>query len=210
MALDRTRYMQSSKTFVMVDRPFWKDTRPAHRPRPDEHDADRPADPRHLSVRQRRRTSRAVICLSYSWMSDALKMLPLPVDERVRAGARPLKQDLPEARHRAAHHRRPDHRLVGGGPELPRRLQGRAARPLPLQPPHVLPLHAGPSCRRSSAASSWPATTSAGRPAWVEGAVQTALNAVWGILHHLGGRADRRNPGPGDRFEELKPLALPE
>ena len=25
-ALDRTRYMQSSKTFVMVDRPFWKDT----------------------------------------------------------------------------------------------------------------------------------------------------------------------------------------
>ena len=24
MALDRTRYMQSSKTFVMVDRPFWK------------------------------------------------------------------------------------------------------------------------------------------------------------------------------------------
>ncbi|MBO0821850.1 MAG: FAD-dependent oxidoreductase [Nocardiopsaceae bacterium] len=29
MALDRTRYMQSSKTFVMVDRPFWKDIDPA-------------------------------------------------------------------------------------------------------------------------------------------------------------------------------------
>src|SRR5690606_33915795 len=28
MALDRTRYMQSSKTFVMVDRPFWKDKDP--------------------------------------------------------------------------------------------------------------------------------------------------------------------------------------
>ena len=28
MALDRTRYMQSSKTFVMVDRPFWKDRDP--------------------------------------------------------------------------------------------------------------------------------------------------------------------------------------
>ena len=26
-----------------------------------------------------------VICLSYSWMSDALKMLPLPVDQRVCA-----------------------------------------------------------------------------------------------------------------------------
>ena len=29
MALDRTRYMQSSKTFVMVDRPFWNDRDPA-------------------------------------------------------------------------------------------------------------------------------------------------------------------------------------
>src|SRR5699024_8641414 len=28
MALDRTRYMQSTKTFVMVDRPFWKDRDP--------------------------------------------------------------------------------------------------------------------------------------------------------------------------------------
>ena len=28
MALDRTRYMQSSKTFVMVDRPFWHDRDP--------------------------------------------------------------------------------------------------------------------------------------------------------------------------------------
>lgn len=29
MALDRTRYMQAAKTFVMVDRPFWNDTDPA-------------------------------------------------------------------------------------------------------------------------------------------------------------------------------------
>src|SRR5262249_5542509 len=28
MALDRTRYMQSAKTFVMVDRPFWKEKDP--------------------------------------------------------------------------------------------------------------------------------------------------------------------------------------
>ena len=32
MALDRTRYMQSSKTFVMVDRPFWKDKDPVTEP----------------------------------------------------------------------------------------------------------------------------------------------------------------------------------
>ena len=43
----------------------------------------------------------------------------------------------------------------------------------------------------------------------MEGAVQTALNAVWGVVHHLGGTADPANPGPGDRFRDLAPLALP-
>jgi tryptophan 2-monooxygenase len=43
---------------------------------------------------------------------------------------------------------------------------------------------------------------------WAEGAVQTALNAVWGVVRHLGGRTERDNPGPGDRFPEIAPLAL--
>jgi tryptophan 2-monooxygenase len=47
-------------------------------------------------------------------------------------------------------------------------------------------------------------------PAWVEGAVQTSLNAVWGILHHLGGTAHPDNPGPGDVFARLAPLELPD
>jgi tryptophan 2-monooxygenase len=47
-------------------------------------------------------------------------------------------------------------------------------------------------------------------PAWAEGAVQTALNAVWGIVHHLGGSCAPENPGPGDRFAELAPPALPD
>ncbi|HEV8389951.1 MAG TPA: FAD-dependent oxidoreductase, partial [Dongiaceae bacterium] len=47
-------------------------------------------------------------------------------------------------------------------------------------------------------------------PGWVEGAVTTGLNAVWGILKHLGGETPKDNPGPGDRFEELKPMALPD
>jgi tryptophan 2-monooxygenase len=40
--------------------------------------------------------------------------------------------------------------------------------------------------------------------------VQTALNAVWGIVRHLGGGTDPANPGPGDRFVDLAPVALPE
>ena len=33
-------------------------------------------------------------------------------------------------------------------------------------------------------------------PGWVEGAVTTGLNAVWGILHHLGGRCHPRTRAP--------------
>src|SRR6059058_634586 len=40
---------------------------------------------------------------------------------------------------------------------------------------------------------------------WAEGAVQTALNAVWGVLTHLGGSTDATNPGPGDVYDELAP-----
>lgn len=45
-------------------------------------------------------------------------------------------------------------------------------------------------------------------PGWVEGAMQTSLNAVWGIVNHLGGETYAENPGPGDRFDELGPLGL--
>jgi tryptophan 2-monooxygenase len=44
---------------------------------------------------------------------------------------------------------------------------------------------------------------------WAEGAVTTALNAVWGVLQHFGGGTHPDNPGPGDRFADLAPLALP-
>jgi hypothetical protein len=37
-------------------------------------------------------------------------------------------------------------------------------------------------------------------PAWVEGAVQTALNAVWGIVHQLGGRCAATTPGRASCF----------
>jgi len=47
-------------------------------------------------------------------------------------------------------------------------------------------------------------------PGWAEGAVQTALNAVWGILHHFGGSTPPENPGPGDLFDRIAPVALPD
>ena len=45
---------------------------------------------------------------------------------------------------------------------------------------------------------------------WAEGAVTTALNAVWGVVRHFGGASLPGNPAPADRWAELGPIALPE
>ena len=45
-------------------------------------------------------------------------------------------------------------------------------------------------------------------PGWAEGAVQTALNAVWGVMNPVGGKCDPVNPGPGDLFDSIKPIDL--
>lgn len=38
--------------------------------------------------------------------------------------------------------------------------------------------------------------------------MQTGLNAVWGIMTHLGGASPAANPGPGDLYPEYGPIAL--
>ena len=42
-------------------------------------------------------------------------------------------------------------------------------------------------------------------PAWVEGAVQTSLNAVAGIVRQLGGTFPRENSSPVVAYPELGP-----
>ena len=208
MALDRTRYMQSAKTFVMVDRPFWKDRDPATgRYRMSMTLSDRLTRGTYLFDLGPGRPS--VICLSYSWMGDALKLLPLPVDQRVGlmlASLQKVYPDLDLKKH------------IIGDPitvswESDPNFLGAFKGALPghyrynrrmychfMQdglPPHERGIFmAGDDV-------SW-------TPGWVEGAVTTGLNAVWGMLHHLGGHCHAENPGPGDRFDELAPVALPD
>lgn len=208
MALDRTRYMQSSKTFVMVDRPFWRDRDP---------ETGREVMSMTLTDRVTRATylfetapdAPAVICLTYSWMSDALKMLPLPVEKRVALALGALQRIYPKVditRHIISEpvtvswesdpnflgafkgalpgHYRYTHRMYG----------------------HFMQADLPPAERGLFLAGDGVSWT----PAWVEGAVQTALNAVWGVMTHLGGRSPKENPGPGDLYPELGPIALPE
>jgi tryptophan 2-monooxygenase len=208
MALDRTRYMQSSKTFVMVDRPFWKDKDPA---------TGRDRMSMTLTDRLTRGTylfdngpdKPGVICLTYSWMSDALKMLPHPVEKRVELALSALAKIYPDVAIR-------DH--IVGDPitvswESDPNFLGAFKGALPghyrynhRMYGHFMQDDLPPEQRGIFLAGddvSW-------TPAWVEGAVQTALNAVWGVMTHFGGRTAPGNPGPGDLYAEIGPVRLPE
>jgi len=206
MALDRTRYMQAAKTFVMVDRPFWNDIDPA---------TGRPALSMTLTDRLTRGTyffdngpdKPGVICLSYSWMTDALKVLPLSDEKRVELALKALAKIYPGVDIAAHIRSRPvcvsweaDENFLGafkgalpGHYRYNHRIYGHFMQgALPARQKGLFLAGDGVS---------W-------TPAWVEGAVQTALNAVWGILSHLGGATEAANPGPGDLWPDLAPVSL--
>lgn len=208
MALDRTRYMQSSKTFVMVDRPFWKDVQPS---------TGRDTMSMTLTDRLTRGTylfdngpdKPAVMCLSYAWMSDALKMLPHPPAKRVQLALDALRKIYPTV-DIAGH--------IVGDPitiswEADPYFLGAFKGALPGHYRYNQRMYGHfmqdslPAAERGIFLAGDDISFT---PAWVEGAVQTSLNAVWGIVHQLGGQCPADNPGPGELFPTLGPVALPE
>ncbi len=208
MALDRTRYMQSAKTFVMVDRPFWKDKDPV---------TGRDTLSMTLTDRLTRGTylfdlgddKPGVICLSYSWMSDALKMLPLPVDKRVQLALDTLGKIYPTVDLRQHIIGDPITVSWEDDPNFLGAFKG--ALPGHYRYNHRMYCHFMQDELPPEQRGIFMAGDDIGWiPGWVEGAVQTSLNAVWGIVRHLGGKTPPNNPGPGDRFEALKPMALPD
>lgn len=206
MALDRTRYMQSSKTFVMVDRPFWNDLDP---------DTGLPCMGMTLTDRLTRGTylfdngpdKPGVICLSYAWMSDALKMLPQSTEKRVQLALAALRKIYPKldiARH-----------IIGdpitisweADPHFLGAFKG--ALPGHYRYNHRMYGHFMQSTMPEAERGIFIAGDDVSfTPGWVEGAVQTSLNAVWGIVRHLGGSCPSRNPGPGRAYPKIGPVAL--
>ncbi|MEC3979184.1 flavin monoamine oxidase family protein [Amycolatopsis sp. H20-H5] len=207
-AIERTHYMESSKVFVPVDRPFWLDTDPA---------TGRDTMSMTLTDRMPRGTyllgddpgAPAVICLSYTWADDSLKWLPLSVSERVEVMLQSLAEIYPSVDVR---------RHIIGDPvtvswEAEPHFMGAFKANLPghYRYQHRLFTHfmqdrLEPRYRGLFLAGddvSWTA-------GWAEGAVQTALNAVWGVLRHFGGATDPANPGPGDLFDDIAPISLPD
>ena len=208
MALDRTRYMQSSKTFVMVDRPFWKELDP---------ETGRPPLSMTLTDRNTRGTylidngddQPGVIVLSYAWQGDAMKVLPMTAEERAELALDTLEQIYPDTNLRSH---------VIGEPisvswEADPHFLGAFKGALPGHYRYNRRMHSHfvqddmPPAERGIFLAgddvSW-------TPGWAEGAVHTALNAVWGIMRHFGGRTHPDNLGPGDVYGELGPVELPD
>jgi tryptophan 2-monooxygenase len=198
--------MQSSKTFVMVDRPFWRDKNPS---------TGRDTLSMTLSDRLTRGTylidngpdKRGVICLSYTWNDDALKWLSLPLDERVRLMLHSLKQIYPTVN--IAEH-------IIGQPitvswESDPNFMGAFKANLPGHYryqrrlfSHFIQQDFAPHHRGIFLAGddiSWTA-------GWAEGAVTTALNAVAATIRHLGGAPSPANPDPIEAWPALQPKIL--
>ena len=207
MALDRTRYMQSSKTFVMVDRPFWNDLKANGWPTLGMTLTDRLTRGTYLFDNGPDRPG--VICLSYAWMGDALKMLPHGTEKRVQLALQALRKIYPDVD--IASHIIGDPISVSweADPHFLGAFKG--ALPGHYRYNHRMYSHFMQEGFSATERGIFIAGDDVSfTPAWVEGAVQTALNAVWGIVKHLGGQTHAANPGPGDVFAELGPMALPD
>jgi monoamine oxidase len=208
MALDRTRYMQSSKTFVMVDRPFWNEIDAV---------TGRPPLSMTLTDRNTRGTylfdngpdKPGVICLSYAWMSDAMKVLPMSAMERAELAVDTLEKIYPNTDLRSHLIGEPITVSWEADPHFLGAFKGALPghyRYTRRMYSHFVQDDFAPDQRGIFLAGddvSW-------TPGWAEGAVQTALNAVWGIVNHLGGSTSPTNRGPGDVYEEFGPTVLPE
>jgi monoamine oxidase len=206
-AVERTHYMSSSKLFVLADRPFWRDVDPRTG-----HDVmgmtltDR--FPRGVYLFDSGPDKPGVMCLSYTWNDDSLKFLTLDDEQRLTVLLRRLGRIFPGvdiARHVIS-------KPITVSWERERHFMGAFKANLPGHYRYQRRLFTQfmqdgrPERQRGFFLCGDDVSWTAG---FAEGAVTTALNAVWGVLNHLGGRTDPRNPGPGDLFHELAPVDLP-
>ncbi len=148
-AIERTHYMESSKLFVPVDRPFWLDK---------DEETGRDVMSMTLTDRMTRGTyllddgpdRPAVICLSYTWCDDSLKWLPLSANERMEVMLKSLGEIYPKVDIRKHIIGNPVTVSWENEPYFMGAFKAEPARSLPLPAAPVHALHAGPAARREA------------------------------------------------------------
>ncbi|SDT18260.1 flavin monoamine oxidase family protein [Actinoplanes derwentensis] len=206
-AVERTHYMGASKLFALVDRPFWTDV---------DHRTGRPAmgmtltdrSPRGVYLFDGGPAEPGVMCLSYTWNDDSLKTAALPPAARLDVMLRHLGRIYPGTDIRS--------RVIAAPVtvtwETEPNFMGAFKANLPGHYRYQRRLYTHfmqrglPSHQRGVFLAGDDVSWTGG---FAEGAVTTALNAVWGVLNHLGGVTPATNPGPGDAFDTIAPVDLP-
>ncbi|MCP3804689.1 FAD-dependent oxidoreductase [Allokutzneria sp. A3M-2-11 16] len=205
-AVERTHYMGSSKLFVLTDRPFWRDRDPkTGRDVMSMTLTDRL--PRGVYLFDDGPDKPGVMCLSYTWNDDSLKVATLTAEERLDVILASLKQIYPDVDIRS-HIIAPPVTITW---ETEPYFMGAFKSSLPGHYRYQRELFT--HFMQEEFAEEHRGFFMAGDDiSWVAGfaenAVTTALNAVWGVINHLGGATHPDNPGPGDLFDDLAPLKL--
>ncbi|MBB4683802.1 flavin monoamine oxidase family protein [Amycolatopsis jiangsuensis] len=205
-ALERTHYMGASKLFVVTDRPFWLEKDPATgRDVMSTTLTDR--FPRGVYLIDNGPDEPGVMLLSYTWNDDSLKVASLTAEQRFDAVLDALAKIYPGVDIRShvigppvavtwetqPHFKGAFKSCLPGGYRYQRRLSTQ------FMQRDAAPHHRGFFLAGDDVA--WIAGFS-------ESAVTAALNAVWGVVDHLGGATHPDNPGPGDVFDEIAPVCL--
>ncbi|MGB8403036.1 MAG: NAD(P)/FAD-dependent oxidoreductase [Mycobacterium sp.] len=209
-AIEQTHYMASSKVFVLVDRPFWKDKDAGGRDVMSMTLTDRMSRGTYLLDQgqdDKGNDKPAVICLSYTWEDDSRKIVPLNATERADLMLKSLQAIYPAVDIRSHIIETP--KTISW--EVERNFMGAFKANLPghyryqeTLYTHFMQRDLDEHHRGIYLAGddiSWTA-------GWAEGAITTALNAVWGVMDQFGGKTDPANPGPGDVFDTIAPLRL--
>ena len=207
-AIERTHYMGSTKLFVVTDRPFWLD----QDPRTGRHVMSMTLTdrlPRGVYLFDDGPDRPGVMCLSYTWNDDSLKLASLNRDERLRVILDSLKKIYPGVDILSHVIGTPvtitwetePHFMGAFKANLPGHYRYQRRLYTHFMQDHLADAHRGLFLAGDDI--SWTG-------GFAEGAVTTALNSVWGVMRHLGGRTHPGNPGPGDLFDRLAPVELPE
>ncbi|MEV0388912.1 FAD-dependent oxidoreductase [Nonomuraea sp. NPDC050643] len=211
-SIHKTSYWQSAKTFSMMPAPFWKDGAGRYQmgvtlsdslPRATyvfDYGQYGPVPPGRNA---------AAVALSYTWAEDAMKVSASTLAERVTLFDRELSRIHPQLSHAIWSNCRPDNSVTISWENEPNfRGLCKFNRPGQYELQWNLFSHfmknkvAGEPANNLFLAGddiSW----SAG---WVNHALQSGLNAAWGIAKLVFGADTRANPGPGDRWDEFAPL----
>lgn len=207
-AVERTHYMGSSKLFVLTDRPFWLDEDPATgRRKMGMTLTDRM--PRSVYLFDSGPAEPGVMCLSYTWNDDSLKFATLTPHQRLELLLSKLDKIYPGVDIRSHIISEPltitwenEPRFMGAfKSNLPGHYRYQRRLFSHFMQENLPERHRGFFLCGDDI--SWTA-------GFAEGAVTTALNAVWGVVDHLGGRTHIDNPGPGDVFHQIGPVELGE